>query len=70
MSMGQAAQLRAPQRRLCEGTVQGKESLPIEGEIAPLAHPNQPTPFTLCLLSTQSTEMHHCSFNSDGKKIK
>lgn len=65
MSKGPAAQLRAVRRQLCEDTVQQKELLPIEGEIAPLAGPNQSTPFTLHLLFIQSTERHHCSFNSD-----
>ena len=64
MSKGPAAQLRAVRRQLCEDTIQQKELLPTEGEIAPLSGPNEPAPLTLHLLFTQSTEGHHCPFNS------
>ena len=50
MSKGPAAQLRAVRRQLCEDTIQQKELLPTEGEIAAVSGPNQPAPPTLHLL--------------------
>ncbi|XP_046508765.1 uncharacterized protein LOC124235206 [Equus quagga] len=61
-----AAPPRAPHRRLCEDTVQEKESPPAEGDIAPLPALISPSPFALRLLSAQPREMLHYACCSDG----